>query len=80
MDVNESELLGYFRRQLGQDGRRGIAVRHHAVDGLVSDLVECGHDFQLAYYPDEDHMFAESATWRDALDRVLPFLDEHLVD
>jgi dipeptidyl aminopeptidase/acylaminoacyl peptidase len=48
------------------------------MDGLVSDLVDLGVDFELAYYPDEDHMFAEPETWRDALGRVLPFLDAHL--
>lgn len=48
------------------------------MDGLVSDLVQLGADFELAYYPDEDHMFAEPETWRDALGRVLPFLDDHL--
>ncbi|NIS32523.1 MAG: hypothetical protein GWN07_19015, partial [Actinobacteria bacterium] len=44
----------------------------------VSGLVERGKPFELAYYPDEDHMFAEPETWADALGRVLPFLDEHL--
>lgn len=50
------------------------------MDGLVADLVELGAGFEQTYYPDEDHMFAEPATWRDALGRVLPFLDEQLGD
>lgn len=48
------------------------------MDALVSDLVDRGDDFELAYYPEEDHMFQQPATWRDTMRRVLPFLDEHL--
>lgn len=53
-------------------------VHFEQMDLLVDDLVGRGADFEMAYYPDEDHMFREPATWRDAMDRVLPFLDEHL--
>lgn len=48
------------------------------MDALVDDLVDLGADFEMAYYPDEDHMFEAPATWFDALSRVLPFLDTHL--
>lgn len=48
------------------------------MDETVTDLVECGAEFEMAYYPDEDHMFQESETWEDAMNRVLPFLDDHL--
>ena len=48
------------------------------MDALVSDLVDRGDDFEMAYYPEEDHMFEQSATWRDTMGRVLPFLEAHL--
>lgn len=48
------------------------------MDDLVADLVDRGDAFEMAYYPEEDHMFQQSTTWRDALGRVLPFLDDHL--
>jgi dipeptidyl aminopeptidase/acylaminoacyl peptidase len=48
------------------------------MDGLVDALVGAGRDFEMAYYPAEDHMFESPATWRDAMGRVLPFLEEHL--
>ena len=48
------------------------------MDDLVADLVDRGDDFEMAYYPDEDHMFQRSATWRDAMGRVLPFFETHL--
>ena len=50
------------------------------MDQLVDDLVAVGADFEMAYYPDEDHMFRDPNVWRDALGRVLPFLDGHLRD
>lgn len=53
-------------------------VQFAQMDDLVSDLVDRGDAFEMAYYPEEDHMFQQSETWRDALDRVLPFLDTHL--
>ncbi len=53
-------------------------VPFEQMDDLVADCVAAGHDFDLAYYPEEDHMFREPAAWRDALGRVLPFLDDHL--
>lgn len=48
------------------------------MDLLVDDLVGRGLPFEMAYYPGENHMFEEPETWRDALGRVLPFLDDHL--
>ncbi len=48
------------------------------MDSLVGDLVQLGADFEMAYYPEEDHMFQAPATWTDALSRVLSFLDAHL--
>jgi dipeptidyl aminopeptidase/acylaminoacyl peptidase len=48
------------------------------MDSLVGDLVQHGADFEMAYYPEEDHMFQAPATWTDALTRVLSFLDAHL--
>lgn len=50
------------------------------MDQLVQDLVEHGADFELAYHPAEDYMFEKPSTWTDALSRVLPFFDTHLVD
>lgn len=41
-------------------------------------VVDRGASSETAYYPEEDHTFERSATWRDALNRVLPFLDDHL--
>lgn len=48
------------------------------LDALVTDLVDQGVDFEMAYYPEEGHVFERTATWEDALDRVLPFLDTNL--
>jgi dipeptidyl aminopeptidase/acylaminoacyl peptidase len=48
------------------------------MDSLVGDLVQHGADFEMAYYPEEDHMFQAPATWTDALTRVLSFLAAHL--
>ncbi|WP_254864244.1 S9 family peptidase [Halovivax gelatinilyticus] len=48
------------------------------LDAIVADCVESGRAHEVMYYPDENHMFEGDATWRDALGRVLPFLDEHL--
>lgn len=53
-------------------------VDFEQLDLLVADLVDRGLEFETAHYPEEDHMFREPATWRDAMGRVLPFLDEHL--
>ncbi|ESP88954.1 S9 family peptidase [Candidatus Halobonum tyrrellensis] len=55
-------------------------VDFEQMDLLVEDLVGRGLDFETAYYPGENHMFERPETWRDALGRVLPFLDEHLRD
>ncbi|MDY6817132.1 MAG: prolyl oligopeptidase family serine peptidase [Halobacteriales archaeon] len=53
-------------------------VPFEQMDGLVADLVDLGKPFEMAYYPEEDHMFEATTTWRDALDRVVPFLETHL--
>ncbi|QLG63279.1 S9 family peptidase [Halorarum salinum] len=53
-------------------------VHFEQMDLLVDELVDRGAEFETAYYPGEDHMFREPATWRDAMGRVLPFLDGHL--
>ena len=50
------------------------------LDSLVSAAVGAGKDFEVMYYPDENHMFEGRDTWRDALGRVLAFLDVHLDD
>ena len=50
------------------------------LDSLVTEAVEAGRDFEVMYYPDENHMFERRDTWRDALGRVLGFLDDHLDD
>ena len=50
------------------------------MDQLVSQLVEHGREFEMAYYPDENHMFERSETWCDAMGRVVPFFDERLRD
>ncbi|WP_290814366.1 prolyl oligopeptidase family serine peptidase [Halovivax sp.] len=48
------------------------------LDALVGECVAAERDFEVMYYPAENHMFESRDTWRDALDRVRPFLDEHL--
>ncbi|MEF8801787.1 MAG: prolyl oligopeptidase family serine peptidase [Halolamina sp.] len=53
-------------------------VQFAQLDDLVMDLVEQGDEFEMAYYPEEDHMFQHSETWEDALDRVLLFLETNL--
>ena len=55
-------------------------VPFEQMDQLVSQLVEHGRAFEMAYYPEENHMFEQPETWRDAMGRVLPFLDEHLLN
>lgn len=39
---------------------------------------QCFADGETVYYPEEDRVFRRSETWRDALNRVVPFLDDHL--
>jgi len=53
-------------------------VQFAQMDDLVTDLVERGEAFEMAYYPEEDHMFQRSDTWTDALGRVFPFLETNL--
>lgn len=45
---------------------------------LTEECVEAGVEFDPVYYPDEEHMFEDPATWRDALGRVTTFYDQHL--
>jgi len=45
---------------------------------LTEECVEAGVEFDPVYYPDEEHMFEDPATWRDALDRVTTFYEQHL--
>jgi dipeptidyl aminopeptidase/acylaminoacyl peptidase len=50
------------------------------LEELIADCVDAGVDFDAVYYPDEEHMFEQPATWRDALGRVTDFFGTHLRD
>lgn len=45
---------------------------------MVRALTEANKDFDLVIYPDEPHIFTRSATWRDALQRVVRHFDAHV--
>lgn len=62
----------------GLHGTDDPNVPINQLDRLISDLVAARAPFEMAYYPEEDHMFEDPDTWRDALDRVMPFFDTHL--
>ena len=47
-------------------------------DMLISRCVELGKQVEVMYYPGEQHVFVDRATWRDAYRRMERFFERHL--
>src|SRR5690606_28516746 len=46
-------------------------------DMRISQCVELGKEVEVMYYPGEQHVFVNRATWRDAFRRMERFFERH---
>lgn len=63
---------------LNLHGTGDKAVVFNQLDELVKELVKKGKDFEVIYYPEEEHAFENYETWIDAFRRILRFFNENL--
>lgn len=53
-------------------------VNFEQLDAIVDALLDTDVDHEWEYYPDENHVFADRATWERALAGIEAAFDEHL--
>lgn len=63
---------------LNLQGTNDQAVPFHQLDKVVKKLVQLGKDFEVTYYPEEQHGFRNRSSWKDAFRRVESFFAKHL--
>jgi len=63
---------------LNLHGTGDTAVVFSQLDELIKELVKKGKEFEVTYYPEEEHAFENYETWADAFKRILKFFNENL--
>lgn len=59
-------------------GTADMNVDYQQIDTIISDCVEHGKEFAVAYYPGESHMFTWRKTWEDAFPRMDAAFERYL--
>ncbi|UPW02100.1 prolyl oligopeptidase family serine peptidase [Halorussus gelatinilyticus] len=53
-------------------------VNFEQLDAVIEGMLEHGNEYEAEYYPGENHVFAERATWERTLRKIESAFDEHL--